>query len=118
MEEILRKVAEESEEILALAIVDEEGLIISKHAKSNISFDIEEMASLIITPAMRLSEAFSDVNREEQLEEMITFLTNNVVALYKLAYGTYLVAALKNTPLYGKVRFTIKKNLVTLKETL
>ena len=118
MEDILKKIANESDDIQALAIVDEEGLIISQYSKPNVKFDVEEMASLIITPSMRLAEALSDVSSEEILEEMVVFLTNTVVILYKLAYETYLVAALKKTPLYGKVRFIVKKNLVTLKETL
>ncbi|WP_022847729.1 hypothetical protein [Desulfurobacterium sp. TC5-1] len=118
MKETLKKLAEESKDIKALAIVDEEGLIIAEYSKPNLNFDIEEMASLIITPALRLSEAFTDVDKEEKLEEMVVFLSHTIVILYKLAYETYLVAALEKTPLYGKVRFIVKKNLVTLRETL
>ncbi len=118
MEKILNEIMDYCSNIEALAVVDEEGLVISQLTRESSNLDVEEIASLIMTPALRLKEAVSDVSSDERLEEINIFLTNTIVYVYSLALDTYLVAVVKRTPLYGKARFAIRRKLPELRQTL
>ncbi len=119
MVERLKKIASECEYIKANAIVDEQGLVISKYEKPDVKCDVEELASSVINPVLRLSEIASDsMDENESLEEVVFFTTSYVVVVNKLAYETFLVTIIEKTPIYGKARFKLRAKLPEIKSSL
>ena len=119
MVEKLKKLTSECEFIEASAIVDEQGLIISKYEKPEAKYDIEEIASSIVNPVLRMSEIISDISGEsENLDELVIFTTDHVIIINKLAYETYLVALVKKTPIYNKARFKLRVKIPEIKLSL
>ncbi len=119
MVEKLKKLASDCEFIKASAIVDEQGLVISKYEKPEAKHDIEELASSIVNPILRMSETVSDISNEaENLEEVVMFTTNHVIVVNKLAYETYLVTLIEKTPVYNRARFKLRSKIHEIKSSL
>ncbi len=119
MVEKLKKLTSECEFIKASAIVDEQGLVISKYEKPEAKYDIEEIASSIVNPVLRMSEIISDISNEaENLDEIVMFTTNHVIVINKLAYETYLVTLIEKTPVYNRARFKLRAKIHEIKSSL
>ncbi len=119
MEEKLKQIAEMLPQIESVAIVDEEGFIISSYEKSGVKLDTEEIAVHLVNPLNRLLEMVEDLSGEsDTLEEMVLFTRNHIFLVYKLVNDTYLVIVAKKDPLYGKVRFKVRSKLPEIKSSL
>ncbi len=119
MEELLKTIADENPEIIALSVVDEEGIIVYSYIKENKDIDSEEITVQLVSPLNRLIEIVQDVSDEkEDLEELIMFTSNYVLFTYKLINETYLVVLAKKDALYGRVRFRVRSKLPEIVEAL
>jgi len=119
MEELLKNIAESNPGIVAISIVDEEGIIIYNYVKNGSNIDPEELSVQLVHPLNRLIELIQDVSGEkEDLEELIMFTTKHVLLSYKLVNETYLVVLARKDALYGKVRFKVRSKLPEIIEAL
>jgi len=119
MEEKLKTLAESLPEVESVAIVDEEGFIICRYDKPEVTLDAEEVAVHVVNPVTRLIEVIQDVSGErDSLEEMVLFTGKHVLLVYRLVNDTYLVVLAKRTALYGKVRFKVRSKLNEIKAAL
>ena len=119
MEELLKSIADANPEVVALSVIDEEGIIIYNYVKDGDSIDSEEIAVQLVHPLNRLIELIQDVSDEkEDLEELIMFTTNHILFSYKLINETYLIVLAKKDALYGKVRFRVRSKLPEIVEAL
>jgi len=106
-------------EIEAVFIIDEDGIIVHRHIRSNAEIDPEEIATQFVNPVRTIEETVVDTTNEtDSVEELVIFTKKFAVFIYKLIRDTYLMAITRKNPLYGRTRFKLRTHIPSLIKSL
>ncbi|SMO72938.1 Predicted regulator of Ras-like GTPase activity, Roadblock/LC7/MglB family [Balnearium lithotrophicum] len=118
-EEIVKKLVDEVPEVESAVIIDEDGIIVHKYSKDEITVDPEDIATQLVNPVKSIERSIQDATEEKEIsEEIIIFSKNLVIFVYKLVNDTYLIVIAKNNPLYGRTRFRLRTKIPQIIKSL
>jgi len=118
-EEIVKKLVDEVPEVESAVVIDEDGIIVHKYSKDEITVDPEDIATQLVNPVKSIETSIHDATGERDIsEELIIFSKDLVIFVYRLVNDTYLVVIAKNNPLYGRTRFRLRTKIPQIIKSL